>query len=99
MKLFGLTIRKKYFFPENATLSQMFDENFKLVKNGQKVLGMNVFDENHNYFNFLFVVLICDIVTYMGINFYDIYLFRNDMVRDTFCLVTLGMVSIYYWLK
>jgi hypothetical protein len=95
MKLFGLNIRKKYFFPENATFTQMFDESLKLVKNGPKLLGINIFDENHNYFNCLFLILIFDIVTYMGINFYDIYLFRDDMVRDTFCLVTLGMVSLY----
>jgi hypothetical protein len=96
MRLFGRKIPKTIFYSEKMNLSQMIDKSMNLAENIPKIIGINVFDENHNYFNLLFVILLLDIVSYLGISFYDIYLFREDLVRVTFCIVTLGMVSYEY---
>ncbi|CAG9798549.1 unnamed protein product [Chironomus riparius] len=55
-----------------------------------KFIGCHIFSTDFSYVNLWLLVLILDFITYLPINIYDVYLFRDDFIRDMFCLVTLG---------
>jgi hypothetical protein len=90
-KKFG-KIRKTYFYSEKLTLVKMFENVLGFVKFVFGFVGINIFDENHKYANFLFISTVSTLTSYYFVTFYDIYLFRKDFVRVAFCMVTLGIV-------
>jgi len=55
-----------------------------------KLIGCNIFSTSFSYVNPKLIIVILDFFTYVPINIYDVYLFRDDFIRDMFCLVTLG---------
>lgn len=88
-------LKKTIFFPKGMKNEEMFQNLFYTVNFLAGKLGSNIFlKENFTPRNFLYFLCIVKITMYISFNFYDIYLFRDDISRATFCVVTLGMVNI-----
>lgn len=71
----------------------MISQSIQFINRSSRILGCDLFTKNYNPVNPTLLVVIFDIFTYFLINFADVYLFRDDSVRATFCVLTLGMVS------
>ena len=83
---------KSFFFKAHEKADEMFRKSLKkTVAPFFRCVGWNIFSTNFTVHTFIFYGLFFDIVSYFIINFYNIYLFREDFIRSTFCVVTLGM--------
>lgn len=67
------------------------------------LIGCSVFSPNYSVVNVPLVLVLSNLFGFYFLSFYDIYIFRNDLVRCCFCLVTLfigfqGIFKIYTFL-
>ncbi|CAO1305632.1 unnamed protein product [Diamesa serratosioi] len=84
-------LTKESYFKNNESSVKMFQQTIKKVNFCGSLIGCNIHTPNYTIHCVLFYILMLDLFTYLSINFYNVYLFRNDFVLSTFCLVTLGM--------
>lgn len=82
---------KESYFKNNESSLQMFQKTIETINFCGSLIGCNIHTPNYTVHCFLFYILFLDLITYLSVNFYNVYLFRNDFVLSTFCLVTLGM--------
>ena len=79
-----------YFSSDVITPSQMFNDLLKKASDCAKLVGSDIYDPNFRPFTFLFNATLVVLFGLVAINVYDIYLFRNDIVRCVFCMITLS---------
>ena len=82
---------KETYFKNNESSVKMFQKTIEAVNFCGGLIGCNIHTPNYTVHCTLFYILFLDLITYLSINFYSVYFFRNDFVLTTFCLVTLGM--------
>ncbi|CAO1360022.1 unnamed protein product [Diamesa hyperborea] len=85
------TARKEKYFKNNESSVKMFQKTIETVNYCGGLIGCNIHTPNYTVHCVLFYILLLDLVTYLSVNFYSVYIFRNDFVSSTFCVVTLGM--------
>jgi hypothetical protein len=78
-----------YFSSDVITHLQMYQELTQKTMLVAKFIGVNIFDSNYKVLNARFVTGFALFFFSTIINIYDIYLFRNDLVRSMFCMITL----------
>ena len=83
---------KCFFFKAHEKADEMFRKSLKnTVSLFCRFIGCDIFSTKFTIHTFLFYGLFFDLISYSLISIYNIYLFRNDFIRSTFCVVTLGM--------
>ena len=75
---------------ELSTTYEIYKKMVHFLNWSFSLIGCNILSTDFNYMKPWILILILDLITYVPINIYDVYLFRNDFIRDMFCLVTLG---------
>lgn len=86
-------VKNKILFPEQKKSEEMFEDLCYTVNNLLGKLGVHtLINESYTPYNFFYFLCIVKTAMYLSFNFYDIYWFRDDYERATFCVVTLGMV-------
>lgn len=98
MSVFALPKKTFYFKNESTTPLEMFERAVRIADVAGRPIGCNIFSSNFRSCNFFFVAIIVDLVIYFSISFENIYTFRNDFVRQIFCVATLGM-GFQGWIK
>ena len=73
-----------------STSREIYSQIVNTINWQLRFIGCHIFSTDFSYLNPWLLVLILDFITYVPINIYDVYLFRDDFIRDMFCLVTLG---------
>jgi hypothetical protein len=68
-----------------------------------RLIGCNMLSVDFSYTNIVLLLLVLDFVTYIPINLYDVYLFRENFVRCMFCVVTFpcgiqGGIKLYVFI-
>jgi hypothetical protein len=76
----------------------MFQKAVKIADIIGRPIGSNIFGSNFNSFNFFYVLIMIDLVVYFSVSFENIYAFRDDFVRQIYCVATLGM-GFQGWVK
>ena len=82
---------KSFFFTDNEEADKMFEKSLVVAEKFSRQIGCGVFSKTFTTKTILFCALVIDLISYLIISVYNIYLFRNDFIRSTFCVVTLGM--------
>ena len=83
---------KSFFFKSNEQADEMFKKSLKITFGTFcRLIGCDIFSDKFTVHTFLFYGLVIDLISYLIISFQNIYSFRNDFIRSTFCVVTLGM--------
>jgi hypothetical protein len=80
-----------YFKSESFSSTEMFHKIIEIVDFVASFIGCNILSTNFSFKNFMLIALFVDLVTYLAISFQNIYAFRDDFVRQIFCVATLGM--------
>jgi hypothetical protein len=90
MKKLKIPTKSTYFTSDTIAHTQMFEELMQFAMKSAKVVGGHIFDPNFVALNpaFIFAILLQTLTTIITI--YDIYLFRDNLVRCAFCLLTLS---------
>ena len=83
---------KSFFFKAHEEADEMLRKSFKItVRIFCRLIGCDIFLKKFSVHTFMFYCLFFDLISYSFISIYNIYLFREDFIRSTFCVVTLGM--------
>ena len=83
---------KCFFFKAHEKADEMFGKSLeKTVTPFFQCIGWDIFSTKFTVYSLFFCAVIFDMITYLIISIYNIYLFREDFIRSTFCVVTLGM--------
>ncbi|KAL7029972.1 hypothetical protein ACKWTF_006454 [Chironomus riparius] len=103
---FKIPTKSSYFSSDVITHWQMVDEIFEFIMKWGRLIGVGIFDQNFEITNRIITILMSLMTFNCIVNFCDIYLFRKDMVRCVFCLLTLstciqGFAKFYtfLWLR
>lgn len=94
----SLTLPSKSFYFSSDSISnlQMFNELLEKSMSFTKIIGANIFADNYQKLNLRFALTFFYLTFLFIINIYDVYLFRNDLVRDVFCVLTIsGEIQSY----
>ncbi|XP_070497151.1 odorant receptor 67d-like [Chironomus tepperi] len=83
-------VSKLFKISEQSSNREIFGNAVEFIDRISGMIGCGLLSADFKYVNILLLILILDFVTYIPINIYDVYLFRDDFIRDMFCLVTLG---------
>ncbi|CAG9798548.1 unnamed protein product [Chironomus riparius] len=83
-------VSKIFKVTELSTSREIYDQIVNFLDWSFKFIGCGILSTDFKFTNPLLMILLLDFVTYIPINIYDVYLFRDDFIRDMFCLVTLG---------
>ncbi|KAL7029969.1 hypothetical protein ACKWTF_006451 [Chironomus riparius] len=88
MVQFKLPTKSTFFSSDVISHLQMADEIFKYAMKWARLCGGEIFDKNYKFTNkkLLFTVILLTLTSI--INIYDIFLFKNDIVRCVFCLLS-----------
>lgn len=86
-----LPSKKFYFASDSMTSIEMCRKSLKVASFFGGFIGCDIYNPNFTRTNILFIILIIDLIFYLSISIYNIYLFRDDFVRMIFCIATLGM--------
>jgi hypothetical protein len=90
MYKFKIPTKSTYFSSAAVTHQQMMNELFEFAMKWGRLIGVNIFDKDYDKANRRVVLVqIVTILTFI-LNVYDIYLFRKDLVRWVFCILTLS---------
>ena len=82
---------KSFFFKANEEAYEMFQKSMdSYARFFCRVIGVDVLSESF-HLNFATYFLFIDLMSFFIISFQNIYSFRNDFIRSTFCILTLGM--------
>ena len=82
---------KTFFFKVDDQADEMFRKALEMTDIFTRRMGCDIFSETFTVKTFLFYALVTNMFLYFIISFYNIYIFRDDLIRSTFCVVTLGM--------
>lgn len=85
---FKFPTKSSYFSSDVITHSQMVNEIFEYTMIPARFIGAGIYDKNFQVLNKKLIFLLTLLTITMSINVYDIYYFRNDIVRCIFCLMT-----------
>lgn len=88
---FNLPTKKFYFKTEAVSTADMFQTTVKFANFIGRSIGVNILDTDFSNWNLLLLFNYFDMVTYFMISFENIYSFRDELERQVFCVVTLGM--------
>jgi odorant receptor len=80
-----------YFKSEKLSSVETLRKIVNVVDSVCSLIGCNIFSSENLLKNPMLIVLLVDLVVYLSVSFQNIYAFRDDFVRDIFCVVTLGM--------
>jgi hypothetical protein len=75
----------------NKDAGEILSEVFHNLNAMFYYVGVDIFSENYTWLNFRLGIVIFDIITYLMINIYSLYIFWGDLLTVTFCLVTFSM--------
>jgi hypothetical protein len=93
---FKIPSKSYYFSSGTITPQQMFNELMENYMKCLRVIGANILHDSHNNLNIRFAFAIFYLTFLFVINIYDIYIFRDDLVRDVFCILTMsGEIQSY----
>ncbi|XP_070502404.1 putative odorant receptor 83c [Chironomus tepperi] len=103
---FRIPTKSSYFSSDIITHMQMADEIVDYANKWGRKIGAGIFDNDFKITNRI-IMSVMSLMTFTCIiNLYDIFLFRNDMVRCVFCLLTFsadvqGFIKFYtfLWLR
>lgn len=81
------------YFGSNAMSKQdMYAKVIKVINTGAAVIGAGVLGENFTFFNLRFFFTLTNVLGFLTISVYDIYLFADDLFRVCFLLLTLSVL-------
>jgi len=83
-------VSKLFKVTEPSTTHEMYNKIVYFLNWSFGFIGCNIISADFKFTKPWILILIFDFFTYVPINIYDVYLFRDDFIRDMFCLVTLG---------
>lgn len=89
-KIFKVPSKSTYFSSDTISPSQMYTELMQRTMNLAKLVGADIFKPNYKAVNIPFAITLFLCISLTIINIYDVYLFRNDIVRCMFCMITLS---------
>jgi hypothetical protein len=81
---------RKFNFDKNGDSVELAVQTFELINKYLKLCSLHVYADNFSVSNFALFFFIFDLVTYLAINFYSVYMVWGDLLAVSFCLVTLG---------
>jgi hypothetical protein len=82
--------KSTYFLSDKLSPLEMFKFIFDRSDFTAKLIGCNIFSQSYTPVNQRFFHTVGVILSMLLVHFYDIYIFRTDLVRVCFILVTLG---------
>jgi hypothetical protein len=91
MAIVKIPTKTTYFKSGSISSTEMFQKIIEVMNFIGSFIGYNFFSKNFSFKNFMLIVVFVDLVTYLAISFQNIYAFRDDFVRQIFCVATLGM--------
>jgi hypothetical protein len=83
-------ILRKFNFVKNDDSVVLAVQTFEFINKYLKLCGLHVFADNFSVSNVALFFAIFDLITYLAINFYSVYMVWGDLLAVSFCLVTLG---------
>jgi len=94
--------KSTYFSSDAITHQQMTDKIFEYAMQWGRLIGVNIFDKDFVKANKKITLLEIALILTFIINVYDIFLFRSELVRCAFCILSLsaelqgfGMMSTF----
>ena len=88
MVQFKIPTKSTYFSSDVITHLQMADEIFEYAMKWARLCGAEIFDQNYKFTNKKLEFTVSLLTLTSIINIYDIFLFRDDIVRCVFCLLS-----------
>jgi hypothetical protein len=86
--------KETYFGSEPLSLLEMFKNMVEKVNWVGKLIGCNIYSKNFSPRTIPFFLLNLTLFGYMALNFYSLYLYRYNLERFFFCLVTLAATML-----
>jgi odorant receptor len=85
---------------ETFSSEEMFNIYLQFMNKTLRFVGVHINSRDFSYFNTVLILIFIDLITYLPINFYNIYMNRDDFIREMFCVVTIangfeGAVKLY----
>jgi hypothetical protein len=90
MKL-KLPSKSTYFKSEKLSPLEMFKKIVIAVNFLARFVGCDVYTSNFSPLKLRFILCLVNCLTFVAMSFYDIFLFRDDLVRSCFCMISLGL--------
>ena len=92
--------KSTYFKTEAISTVDMFNAAVSVPRFAGFLLGCDIFDENFSTKRPLFIFSFGNLTFFLLLHFYDLFLYRNDILRCCFLLVTIGvwgqgMIKLY----
>lgn len=91
MVKFRVPTKSSYFASESLSSLEMFKIIIKRINFIANIIGCDIFSDDFSVLKFHFLSSVGNLFGFYALSFYDIYLFRTDLVRLCFCLVTVGL--------
>lgn len=88
---FTFPTKLTYFNSENISPVDTFKKLKEVANFFGKIIGAGILCDNFSLKTPLFCILVVNLLTYLGINFQNIYVNRKNFELLVFCVVTLGM--------
>lgn len=89
-KVFKFPSKSNYFSSKSASPLQMYEEIMEMCMKFTLIIGANIFHSNHRKLNLNLVLTIIYLNLTFVLNVYDVYIFRDDLVRDIFCVLSIS---------
>ena len=88
MTKFRIPNKSTYFSSDLITHLQMVDEIMEFALKWGRLIGAGLLDQDYKTANKTIIFVVLLLILTCTINIYDIYLFREDVIRCVFCLLT-----------
>jgi hypothetical protein len=90
-KKFQIPTKSTYFKSEKLSPLEMFKQNVDRASYVGGFVGCDVLTPSYSPTNWRFLVCFGNCLAFIFLSFYEIYIFREDLVRCLFCLISLGI--------
>jgi hypothetical protein len=92
LKKIKLPTKYFYFRKNHVTTEEMSEKLFWIPNEMAKPLGCNIFSEDFTWKTILFAMLMTIFLIFTISHFYSLYIFRSDVSRFMFVLITMNLV-------
>jgi hypothetical protein len=87
-----LPTKKTYFGSETLSRLELFRKMIEKVNWIGGLIGSDIYSKNYSPFNFLWFWMLFTLFGFGTLNIYSLYIYRKDLERFCFCLVTLASI-------
>ena len=103
MVKFKVPTKSTYFSSSSCSSLDMFKRIIGRVNFLAKLVGCDIYNPRFTVKNFIFFMTLQILLGFIALNFYSVYIYRKDLVRFCFCLLTLtagfqGLIKLYTFL-